>query len=383
MTHADFMRRAIELAKKGAGFTSPNPMVGAVAVKNGRIIAEDYHHRCGEYHAERNALLNCREDCCGADLYVTLEPCCHYGKTPPCTEIIIEKGIKRVFIGSRDPNPKVAGKGAAILREHGIEVIEDFMREACDEINPAFLHFITDKDPYVVMKYAMTLDGKIATKTGASRWITGEKAREHVHKLRSEYASIMAGIGTVLKDDPMLNARIENAHQPVRIICDSRLRLPLESKIAKTAGEYKTIAVCAMSEADFSKNEKREELEKCGIEVWNLPGEAATANEGTENENGSEACRVDLRALMHRLGQEGIASVLIEGGGTLHFEALKAGIVNHVCAYIAPKLFGGREAKTPVEGSGIAVPDEAFKLKNQKITQLGDDLLLEYDMLYE
>lgn len=383
MTHADFMRRAIELAKKGAGFTSPNPMVGAVAVKNGRIIAEDYHHRCGEYHAERNALLSCQEDCCGADLYVTLEPCCHYGKTPPCTEIIIEKGIKRVFIGSRDPNPKVAGRGAAILREHGIEVIEDFMREECDEINPVFLHYITNRDPYVVMKYAMTLDGKIATKTGASRWITGEQAREHVHKLRSEHAAIMAGIGTVLKDDPMLNARIENAHQPVRIICDSRLRLPLESKIAKTAGEYKTIAVCAMSEKDFSKNEKREKLEKCGIEIWNLPEEAGTANEGTENEKDSKACRVDLRALMRKLGQEGIASVLIEGGGTLHFEALRAGIVNHVCAYIAPKLFGGSEAKTPVEGSGIAVPDEAFKLKNQKITQLGDDLLLEYDMLYE
>ena len=207
VTDQDYMKRAIELAKKGEGWTNPNPMVGAVIVKDGRIIGEGYHARCGELHAERNAIASLTESAEGATLYVTLEPCCHYGKTPPCTEAILEQKIKKVVIGSRDPNPKVAGKGAKILRDAGVAVVEDFMRDKCDELNPIFFHYITTKTPYVVMKYAMTLDGKIATKTGASKWITQEAARREVQYMRHRYMGIMVGIGTVLADDPMLNVR--------------------------------------------------------------------------------------------------------------------------------------------------------------------------------
>ena len=231
MTDRDFMMRAIELAKKGKGWTNPNPMVGAVIVKNGKIIGEGYHEKCGQLHAERNAIASLTESAEGATIYVTLEPCCHYGKTPPCTEAILEQKIARVVIGSRDPNPKVAGKGAEILRRAGLQVQEDFMREECDELNPVFFHYITNKTPYVVMKYAMTADGKIATKTGASKWITGEEARNEVQRMRHKYMGIMAGIGTVLADNPLLNTRIEGKKSPVRIICDSKLRMPLDSQI--------------------------------------------------------------------------------------------------------------------------------------------------------
>lgn len=374
MTDQDYMKRAIELAQRGAGWTAPNPMVGAVVVKDGRIIGEGYHRKYGELHAERNALAACTEDPAGATIYVTLEPCCHYGKTPPCTEIILEKKIARVVIGSRDPNPKVAGKGARILREHGLQVEEDFMREACDAINPVFFHYITTGLPYVVMKYAMTIDGKIATRTGASRWITGENARAHVHQLRGRYAAIMAGIGTVLADDPMLNCRIEGGHQPLRIICDSRLRIPLDSQIVGSAKECPTLIVCSeeiMNDGD-SPNGKQSELvakkatlESMGARVWMLPEKDG---------------HVDLKILMRRLGEERIDSVLIEGGGTLNQSALEAGIVRHVYAYIAPKIFGGRDAKTPVEGLGAALPDQAAKLRLGKVSVLLSDILLEYDV---
>ena len=198
MTDRDFMLRAIALARRGEGWVNPNPMVGAVIVRDGRVIAEGWHHKYGELHAERDALRALTEPAEGATIYVTLEPCCHYGKQPPCTLAIIEHGISRVVIGSRDPNPLVAGKGVRMLREHGITVVEDFMREECDALNPVFFHYITTGRPYVKMKYAMTADGKIATKTGASKWITGEKAREHVHSLRGYYSSILVGIGTVV-----------------------------------------------------------------------------------------------------------------------------------------------------------------------------------------
>jgi len=362
MTEQEYMRRAIELAWKGAGWTSPNPLVGAVVVKDGRIIGEGYHAKYGEFHAERNALNACSEDPAGATLYVTLEPCCHTGKTPPCTDIIIEKKIARVVIGSRDPNPKVAGRGAAILREAGIDVVEDFLREECDELNPVFFQYITTGIPYVVMKYAMTLDGKIATWTGASRWVTEEEARRQVHRMRGRYAAIMAGIGTVLADDPMLNCRLEGAHQPVRVILDSRLRIPMDCKICQTAREYRTIIVCCEDLADESRIRK---LEVLGATVWKLP---------------KKGKGVDLAELMRRLGREKIDSVLIEGGGTINESALKQGIVNHVCAYIAPKIFGGKDAKTPVEGHGIEWPDQAAVLHNRKISTIGDDVLLEYDV---
>lgn len=366
MAEEQFMKRAIELAKQGAGWTAPNPLVGAVVVKNGRVIGEGYHRKYGELHAERNALAACSEDPAGATLYVTLEPCCHYGKTPPCTEIIIEKKIAKVVIGSRDPNPKVAGKGARILREHGIEVVEDYMREACDALNPVFFHYITTKTPYVVLKFAMTLDGKIATRTGASKWITGEAARNHVHQLRGRYAGILAGIGTVLADDPMLNCRIDGAHQPLRIILDSHLRIPMGSRLVRSAKEYPLLIVCNESIRDREEGASRiQKLEEAGAKVWTLP-----------EKNGHP----DLNVLMQRLGEEKIDSVLIEGGGTVNEAALKAHIVHHVYAYIAPKIFGGEDAKTPVEGSGIRLPQECANLRLAKITVLLNDMLLEYDV---
>lgn len=366
MAEEQFMKRAIELAKQGVGWTAPNPLVGAVVVKNGRVIGEGYHRKYGELHAERNALAACTEDPAGAILYVTLEPCCHYGKTPPCTEIIIEKKIAKVVIGSRDPNPKVAGKGARILREHGIEVVEDYMREACDALNPVFFHYITTKTPYVVLKFAMTLDGKIATRTGASKWITGEAARNHVHQLRGRYAGILAGIGTVLADDPMLNCRIDGAHQPLRIILDSHLRIPMGSRLVRSAKEYPLLIVCNESARDREEGASRiQKLEEAGAKVWTLP-----------EKNGHP----DLNALMQRLGEEKIDSVLIEGGGTVNEAALKAHIVHHVYAYIAPKIFGGEDAKTPVEGSGIRLPQECANLRLAKITVLLNDMLLEYDV---
>lgn len=356
MTDQEYMLRAIQLAKKGEGWTSPNPMVGAVIVKDGRIIGEGYHKKCGELHAERNAIASLTESAEGATIYVTLEPCCHYGKTPPCTEAIIEQKIKKVVIGSRDPNPKVAGKGAQILRESGITVVQDFMREECDCLNPVFFHYITMKTPYVVMKYAMTLDGKIATKTGASKWITGEAARAEVQHMRHRYMGIMAGIGTVLADDPMLNVRVEGWKSPIRILCDSGLRIPLDGQIVKSAGKYRTIVAYADSE---NTEAKRKRLHEMGVETICCP---------------DENNQVDLKKLMKYLGEEGIDSILLEGGGTLNDSALRAGIVQEVQAFIAPKLFGGMNSKTPVEGTGVRFPSEAVKLKCTDICQIGEDI---------
>lgn len=363
MTDRDYMLRAIELAKRGWGFTNPNPMVGAVIVKDGRIIGEGWHERAGELHAERNAIKNLTEPAEGATIYVTLEPCCHYGKTPPCTEAILEQKIRRVVIGSRDPNPKVAGKGAKLLKEAGLKVEEDFMREECDRLNPVFFHYITTGTPYVVMKYAMTADGKIATRTGASRWITGEEARDKVQRLRHSYMGIMAGIGTVLSDDPMLNVRIPGGRSPVRILCDSRLKLPLDSQICRTAKEYPTIAACAYTEKEAENCETVKQLKECGVTVVCMPD-----GEG----------RVDLKALMRYLGRCGIDSVLLEGGGELNEGALRAGIVQEVQAFIAPKLFGGMYAKTPVTGEGVAVPDEAYFLELEEVERTGADVRLQY-----
>ena len=363
MTDQEYMLRAIQLAKKGEGWTNPNPMVGAVIVKDGRIIGEGYHKKCGELHAERNAIASLTESAEGATIYVTLEPCCHYGKTPPCTEAIIEQKIKKVVIGSRDPNPKVAGKGAQILRESGITVVQDFMREECDCLNPVFFHYITTKTPYVVMKYAMTLDGKIATKTGASKWITGETARQEVQHMRHRYMGIMAGIGTVLADDPMLNVRVEGWKSPVRIVCDSSLRIPLDSQIVRSAKEYRTIVAYAGREENEEITEKItkkiEQLHAKGVDTICCPDEKG---------------QIDLKKLMTYLGNEGIDSILLEGGGTLNDSALRAGIVKEVHCFIAPKLFGGKNSKTPVQGIGIGLPSEALKLKCTDICRIGEDI---------
>ena len=363
MTDRDFMLRAIELAERGRGFTNPNPVFGAVVVKDGRIIGEGYHEKYGQLHAERNALASLTEPALGATIYVTLEPCCHYGKTPPCTEAIIEHGLAKVVIGSRDPNPKVAGKGARILRDHGIDVTEDFMMEECDRLNPVFFHYITTGLPYVVCKYAMTADGKIATREGLSKWITGEKAREHVHRLRHNLSSIMVGIETVLKDDPMLNTRLAGLTSPVRVICDSRLRLPPESNICRTAGELETIDVCAFTREDEDYLSRKSNLENRGVEVINLPGDDG---------------KVDLRKLMRVLGERKLDSVLLEGGGALNESAFRAGIVNEVLVYVAPKIFGGSDSPGPVRGVGVSTPQDAYALKLKDIRRFDEDIMLDY-----
>lgn len=355
-----YMKMALELAQKGMGFTAPNPMVGAVIVKNGRIIGQGYHRKYGELHAEREALAVCTEEPKGASIYVTLEPCCHYGKQPPCVNAILEAGIRRVIIGSSDPNPLVAGKGIRILKDHGIEVTENILKEECDKLNEAFFYYIQNKKPYVVMKYAMTMDGKIAAYTGESKWVTGEAARIHVQEQRLKYTGIMVGVGTVLADDPMLTCRLENSRNPVRIICDSHLRTPLTSKIVRTAETIPTIL--ASSSKDQQKIKNYEEL---GCQVLYVP-----------EKNG----HIDLNRLMELLGAAKIDSILLEGGGSLNWSALESGIVQKVQTYIAPKLFGGEEAKTPVEGKGLPDPASAVLLKNSEIIRLGDDFLIESEV---
>ena len=355
-----YMKMALELAQKGMGFTAPNPMVGAVIVKNGRIIGQGYHRKYGGLHAEREALAACTEEPKGASIYVTLEPCCHYGKQPPCVNAILEAGIRRVIIGSSDPNPLVAGKGIRILKDHGIEVTENILKEECDKLNEAFFYYIQNKKPYVVMKYAMTMDGKIAAYTGESKWVTGEAARIHVQEQRLKYTGIMVGVGTVLADDPMLTCRLENSRNPVRIICDSHLRTPLTSKIVRTAETIPTIL--ASSSKDQQKIKNYEEL---GCQVLYVP-----------EKNG----HIDLNRLMELLGAAKIDSILLEGGGSLNWSALESGIVQKVQTYIAPKLFGGEEAKTPVEGKGFPDPASAVLLKNSEIIRLGDDFLIESEV---
>ena len=357
----EYMRRALELARKGEGHTSPNPMVGCVVVKDGRIISEGYHEKYGEFHAERNALTRCTEDTAGADLYVTLEPCCHQGKTPPCTDIIIEKKIARVFVGSMDSNPLVAGKGVQILRDHGIYVETGILDAECRKLNEVFYHYIATKTPFVVMKYAMTLDGKIACATGDSKWVTGEIARTQVHRMRGRYRGIMVGIGTVLADDPMLNCRVEGGVDPVRIICDSNLRIPTESQIVKTASDIETIVACSQEALESErKQEKIRRLKEAGIQII-----------GTEGAHG-----VNLVELMKKLGGQNIDSILLEGGGTLNASALEDGIVNKVYAYIAGKLIGGIDARSPVEGMGIDRMADAITLQNVEIEKLGDDFCI-------
>lgn len=365
-----FMRRAIELARGGEGRTNPNPLVGAVIVRDGVVLGEGFHRQYGGLHAEREALADCARrgnDARGADIYVTLEPCAHFGKQPPCSHALVEAGIARVFVGSRDPNPLVHGKGNAFLREHGIVVIEDFLRSECDELNPIFFHYITSGRPYVALKYAMTADGKIATRTGESKWITGEKSRLFVHSLRNRYMAILCGIGTVLADNPMLNCRIEEGKNPVRIVLDSGLKIPVESQLVQTAKEIPLIVACSAGktqEADAVFVEKKSVLEKAGAEVLILPAD-----------NNGKSC---VQALLEELGKRGIDSLLVEGGAAINYSFLESGCVNCVYVFVAPKIFGGIQAKSPVSGEGIKSLSDAFKFIPKKIRQFDDDILIEY-----
>ena len=358
----EYMRRAIELAKKGTGWVNPNPKVGAVIVKAGQVIGEGYHVKCGQMHAERNAIASLRDSAEGATMYVT--------------------------------NPKVAGKGVQALRDAGIEVVEDFMMDECDALNPIFFHYITTKHPYVMMKYAMTADGKIATKTGASRWVTGPEAIHKVHEMRHECMSIMVGVDTVIADDPMLNCRIEDGRNPVRIVCDSKLRIPNECQLVRTADEYdsETVVVCAIEglpigEVRFTDKapiyldyentnplakalgkkfgggnfiKKAVKLNEMGVRIFNFPG-----HDG----------RVNLNMLMEYLGSLEIDSLLLEGGGNLNESALRVGIISEMRIFIAPKVFGGK-AKSPIEGIGVDNPNMAYKFSFDDVERIGSDLMI-------
>lgn len=376
MPEEKYMRRAIELAKKGSGHVNPNPLVGAVIVRDGEIIGEGYHECYGQLHAERNAIANAKKrgnSLEGSTIYVTLEPCCHYGKTPPCTEAIIEEKIARVVVGSDDPNPLVSGKGFQMLREKGIEVIPHFLKEECDAMNHVFFHYIRTGTPYVAMKYAMTMDGKIACYTGDSKWVIGEESRAHVQTLRNHYKGIMAGIGTVLADDPMLNCRIEGGRDPIRIIADSHLRIPMDSQLVRTAGQQPLIVAC-LPDAD---EEKAAQLQEKGVEVLRIPG--VTTADITEEQKEV----ISLPVLMKELGARKIDGILLEGGGQLNESALQAGIVDRIYCYIAPKIFGGAQAKTPVEGQGLTRAADAWQFNRIGMQEFGQDILLEYEKAQE
>lgn len=362
MLEEKYMRRAIELAKRGSGRVNPNPLVGAVIVRDGEVLGEGWHECYGQLHAERNAIAHAKaagNDLTGSTIYVTLEPCCHYGKTPPCTEAIIEEKIARVVVGSDDPNPLVAGKGFEILRAQGIEVIPHFLKEECDAMNDVFFHFIKTKRPYVAMKYAMTMDGKIACHTGHSQWVTGEESRAYVQFLRNHYKGIMVGIGTVLADNPTLNCRMEGGRNPVRIVCDSNLRIPLDCNLVQTANDYPLIVACLQG----ADPEKRVKLTEAGAEVILLPKKGDS---------------IDLDFLMDELGERKIDGILLEGGGTLNESALQAGIVQKAYCFIAPKMFGGATAKSPVEGLGKERADEAWMFERTDVAFFGDDIMITY-----
>lgn len=364
-----YMKIALELALKGLGAVNPNPLVGAVIVKDGEIVAKGYHEKYGELHAERNAIKNATKSIEGATIYVTLEPCCHYGKTPPCTEAIIESGIKKVVVGSLDPNVLMAGRGVQILQENNIEVVVGVLESECKEINKIFFHYIQNKTPYVLMKYAMTLDGKIATVTGKSKWITNEKAREYSHSIRNVYTAIMVGVGTVLEDDPLLTTRvlnenIKNYKNPIRIICDTNLRTPISSKIVQTANEVRTIIATSLNNEEKIADYKNKNCEVIVV--------------GKDINN-----HLSLSELMVELGEINIDCIILEGGSQLNFSALKSQIVQEIHTYIAPKMFGGISAKTPVGGDGFIDVDNDVHIIQKSIQNFDDNILIKSEVKYK
>jgi len=354
------MQHALDLAARGAGYTNPNPLVGAVIVKDGTLIAGGYHHFCGGDHAEVDALKNCTEDPSGATMYVTLEPCSHFGRTPPCADAIVRSGIKKVIVGSCDPNPLVAGRGIAILRDNGIEVEYGVLESECQKLNEIFFTYITRRSPFCIMKCAMTLDGKIATVTGDSRWVTNEESRNHVHTLRQRCAAVMTGIGTVLADDPSLTTRLAQGcgRDALRVIVDSRARLPLNARVLTQQSDAQTL-VAVSGLADDSALRA---LERAGARVV-----VCSDADG----------RVDLAALMKALGEMQIDSVLLEGGGTLNYAALESGIVDKVMVFIAPKIVGGSSAMTPVGGKGITLMKDAMTLHRVEYHRFSGDIMVE------
>ena len=351
-----FMKRALSLAAKAKGMTSPNPMVGAVVVKNGKIISEDYHKKAGEPHAEALAISNAGDKAKGADLYVTLEPCCHKDKrTPPCTGAIINSGIKKVFIAMKDPNPKVSGKGIEELKKHGITVVNGIFEDKAKILNEAYIKYITTKTPFVILKTAMTLDGKIATPEGQSKWITGEAARKIVHQMRSSVDAILTAVGTVKADNPELTARIRGGRNPKRIVIDPDLETPLDFKIFNLPPE--TIVVTKKGQAASGRGQR---LIGKGVKILEYEGE-----------------KVDLKWLMKKLGEMEITSVMIEGGSSLNAYALQDGIVDKAVFFIAPKIIGGKDSIPAIGGKTFKKLEEAIVMKDMKIKRVGSDLMIE------
>ena len=357
MDDIKFMRRALELAQMAEGDTSPNPMVGAVIVDgDGNIVGEGYHHKAGQPHAEINALAAAGDKAKGATVYVTLEPCSHYGRTGPCCEALIKAGVKRVVSAVTDPNPLVAGRGLNRLHEAGIEVTEHVCEEDAKKLNEKFFFWITHKRPFVSLKYAMTLDGRLAAAGGDSKWITGTEARTYAHYLRKTHDAVLVGKNTVLQDDCELTTRMVEGKNPVRIVLDSNAAIPLNAKILN--GEAKTIV--AVSEA--APQDKIDELQKLTtVEVLKLP-----------QQNG----HLDLQALVEKLAAMEITSVLVEGGSEVHGAFIDAGLAERVYAFIAPKIISGKNAIGPVGGIGSTDMGKALKLSDVEYQQLGTDFLI-------
>lgn len=357
MLDEDYIKQALRLARKGLGKTSPNPMVGAVIVKDNVIVGKGYHRRYGGKHAEINAIQSASESVDGATLYVTLEPCCHYGKTPPCVDAIVQNKIKRVVIGSLDPNPLVNGKGVEILNQQGIETTVGVLEDKCRSLNEAHFKYVTTGVPLVTLKFAQTLDGRIATVTKNSRWISSEKFQRLAHKLRAASDAIMVGVDTILADDPQLTVRLVKGRSPARIVLDSKLRVPLDAKVVGNQELAPTI-IATTSHADKNKFSG---LSEAGIEVLAVP----------ENEEG----RVDLKILLGMLGKRGISSVLVEGGGGVITSLLRQNLVDKMVIAVAPKIIGrGIEA---VGELNIADVNQAIKLDFIKTYRLGEDLVIE------
>ncbi|MDD4179674.1 MAG: bifunctional diaminohydroxyphosphoribosylaminopyrimidine deaminase/5-amino-6-(5-phosphoribosylamino)uracil reductase RibD [Candidatus Margulisbacteria bacterium] len=353
------MREAHDLAKSAEGRTTPDPMVGAVVVRQGRIVSMGYHGEVATPHAEAWAIQKAGSEARGATLYLNLEPCCFFAKrnNPPCTEAIINSGIRRVVASMKDPNPLVNGRGIAKLKRHGIKVEVGLLEKEARRLNEVFAKHITTKKPFIVMKTAMTIDGKIATRTGASRWVAGPESLRFAHHLRNTYDAILVGINNVLVDNPQLNVRlVKKVKNPIRIVLDAFARTPVRSKVVSHPGGKTIIAVGPKAPANRVKA-----LEKAGAEVLKLP-----APKGL----------IDIKALVKELGKKKITSLLVEGGGEVNASFLKAKEVDKAYFIIAPKIFGGREAKTPVEGEGINLPRQAVWLKQVHQEKLGEDILV-------
>ncbi|WP_368504593.1 bifunctional diaminohydroxyphosphoribosylaminopyrimidine deaminase/5-amino-6-(5-phosphoribosylamino)uracil reductase RibD [Alkalihalophilus sp. As8PL] len=351
MNDQDYMKLALELASHTKGQTSPNPMVGSVVVKNGSIVGMGAHLRAGEGHAEVEALKMAGEQAKGATIYVTLEPCSHFGKTPPCANLIIERELARVVVATVDPNPEVAGRGIKRLRDAGLEVEVGICEQEAIELNRMFFHFIQTKRPFVTMKTATTLDGKTATVTGESKWITEEAAREDVHRDRHVHDAILVGIGTVLADDPALTTRLPlGGRNPIRIVLDRHLRLPLTAQMVTDKAAPTWVFTTLESSI-----EKQKELEQVGITVIRLQA-------------------YSIEAILIELGQRRVMSLYVEGGQEVNGSFLKEGSVNQVITYIAPKMVGGKLAATAVGGEGIEDMSEAVQFDIVDVSRVGRDL---------